>query len=199
MAGMVLLTRALSTTANVSKRACFGAGCYWGTDKFFKVDFNKKFPNTIKSGMVGFMNPDPNGQKKPSYREVCTGRTGHVEVYDFEWTGDATTYENMVKFFFQFHDPTTLDRQGNDRGTQYASAIFCYDEEQKKIAQKVKAELQELINKGKIGNYASKTVTTAIHDATTFYAAQGDHQDYLVNNPFGYCNHAYRFKDWPKL
>ena len=89
-----------------------------------------------------------------------------------------------------------MNRQGNDRGTQYASAIFCYDAKQKEIATKVKTELQDLVSKGKV-RYQEKNVATAIVDATVFYTAQEDHQAYLERNPFGYCNHAYRFTAWP--
>jgi peptide-methionine (S)-S-oxide reductase len=95
----------------------------------------------------------PSAKPNPTYREVCTGRTGHVEVYDCTFEGDELTYEKLVRHFFAFHDPTTLNRQGNDRGTQYASVIFCYDDVQKQIATKVKNELQELVSKGKVSNY----------------------------------------------
>lgn len=130
---------------------------------------------------------------------MCTGATQHVEVYDLEYSGDESTYENLVRHFFMWHDPTTINQQGNDRGTQYASAVFCYDDAQMRIAQKVKDELQLLLSSGKIPNYKNKDVSTAITAATTFYAAQEDHQEYLDKNPWGYCNHGYRFSQWPKL
>ena len=95
-------------------------------------------------------------------------------------------------------DPTTLNRQGNDVGTQYASLIFCQDEKQKKIAQNIKDEVQRLVDAGKI-KYAGKTVHTPIVDANPFYPAHEEHQAYLEKNPTGYCNHFYRFKDWPVL
>jgi peptide-methionine (S)-S-oxide reductase len=93
--------------------------------------------------------------ENPSYRQVCSGQTGHVEVYEVELAdpenvGRAAVYEDLIRYFFQFHDPTTLNRQGNDAGTQYASVIFVYDEEQRRIANKVKDELSELVNKGAI-------------------------------------------------
>lgn len=141
-----------------------------------------------------------------------------MEVYDFTFEGDEKAYEDLVKHFFMFHDPTTLNRQGNDRGTQYASAIFAYDEKQvrrlhqhsrnqilfviqsllfgmllqKEIASKVKAELQELVKKGKIPGYQGADVVTYITDATVFYPAHDEHQEYLEKNPLGYCNHGYR-------
>ena len=174
----------------------------------------------------------------PSYRDVCTGRTGHVEVLevrpdqgrrgrvavcsastlkrgcispvvprnvppqvdlaDPKGAGPAAVYEDLLKYFFMFHDPTTLNRQGNDAGTQYASVIFVHDEEQRRIANKVKAELQSLVSSGKVKGYSGKTVTTAVVAAGPFYLAQKAHQDYLNQNPDGYCNHRLRFKAWPK-
>ena len=95
--------------------ACFGAGCYWGTEKYFK----KQFPEQITHGKVGFMGPQ-SAPPNPSYQAVCSGTTGHVEVYNFKYTGGNEAYEAITRFFFQFHDPTTKDRQGNDQGTQYA-------------------------------------------------------------------------------
>lgn len=118
-------------------------------------------------------------------------------VYDFNFDGQSSTYEKLVKFFFSFHDPTTMNRQGNDVGTQYASVIYYYDENQKVIAEKVKDELQNIINSGKMSPYQGTLVTTSILPATIFYRAQEDHQSYLDKNPWGYCNHFYRFKEWP--
>lgn len=150
----------------------------------------------VTKGKVGFMSPLPDAPKNPSYRDVCTGKTSHVEVYDLEYDGNEDSYRSLCKFFFMFHDPTTLNRQGNDRGTQYASAIFYYDDKQKAIAQEVLDEVQKFVKEGKV-RYQERQVSTALHPATTFYAAQEDHQKYLENNPFGYCNHAFRFKEWP--
>ncbi len=180
-------------------QACFGAGCYWGTEKFFRHDFSKKHIDIgiIHEGQVGFMGPS-DAPKDPNYRDVCTGATGHVEVYDFVYSGGEAYFEELVKFFFQFHDPTTLNRQGNDRGTQYASVIYCYSEEQLQIASKVKKELQQLIDNGKIKGYKEKVVTTDIRRSTIFYPAHKEHQDYLIQNPNGYCNHRIRFGLWPK-
>ncbi len=117
-------------TALTKGRACFGAGCFWGTEKFF-ADFGKTFPNSgvIINGKVGYMGPK-HARENPDYDSVCTGKTGHVEVYNFEFMGNTDTYRNLVKHFFMFHDPTTANRQGNDVGTQYASVIFCYGAEQ---------------------------------------------------------------------
>ena len=182
-----------------AKRACFGAGCYWGTEKFFYHDFGKKNQTgAITDGQVGFMGPNE-AIKDPTYAEVKAGFTSHVEVFEFEFSGGRAYYEALVRFFFQFHDPTTLKRQGNDVGTQYASVIFCYDQAQFDIATKVKEELQQLITAGKIICFEGKTVTTDIRRATTFYPAHKEHQDYLTVNPSGYCNHRIRFPAWPSL
>lgn len=149
---------------------------------------------------VGFMSAVPNNPiPNPDYRQVCSGRTGYVEVLFVELNDPATTFEPLVRFFFQFHDPTTKDRQGNDTGTQYASAIFCSDDEQKKIATKVKGELQQLMDQGKVKQYTGKTVETAILSSNPFIEAHAEHQEYLAKNPRGYCNHAIRFKTWPAL
>lgn len=107
--------------------ATFGAGCYWGTEKFFATEFAEKFPGAILGTSVGFMNPDATARPNPSYMEVCmTGRTGYVEVAHVLFDSSKVDYEELVKFFYTFHDPTTKDRQGNDSGTQYASVIFTH-------------------------------------------------------------------------
>jgi peptide-methionine (S)-S-oxide reductase len=186
---------------NSANKACFGAGCYWGTEKFLFHDFNKKDTNDggkIVRGAVGFMGP-AEAPASPTYKDVCTGRTGHVEVYDCEFTGGLEFYEKMVRYFFQFHDPTIMNCQGNDKGTQYASVIYCYTEEQAAIANKVIKELQELLDGGKIKPYIESNVLCDVRRSSVFYLAQKEHQDYLENNPNGYCNHRIRFKEWPKV
>lgn len=142
--------------------------------------------------------PD-NPIKDPNYRQVCSGTTGYVEVLHLELNDPETNYEPLIRFFFQFHDPTTKDRQGNDAGPQYASVIFCDGAEQKKIATKVKNELQTLIDNKKINQYTNDQVTTEILDITPFVEAHEEHQEYLAKNPLGYCNHRIRFQNWPSL
>lgn len=187
--------------APIASTLALGAGCYWGTEKYIVKDFQKKYPGCIANAKVGFMNPDPNGMKDPSYRQVCSGRTGHVEVLNIELTSEASStpeiFEEMMKFFYQFHDPTTLNQQGNDSGSQYGSVVFCSSDEQKKIAENVKANLQQHVDSKKITSYQKKKVESAIVDYTTFYEAHEEHQEYLAKNPLGYCNHRYRFKSWP--
>jgi len=187
--------------APIASTLALGAGCYWGTEKYIVKDFQKKHPGCIANAKVGFMNPDPNGMKDPSYRQVCSGSTGHVEVLNIELTPEASAtpeiFEEMMRFFYTFHDPTTLNSQGNDRGTQYGSVVFCSDETQKGIAENVKSQLQGHIDAKNVKAYQKKKVETAVVDYTTFYEAHEEHQEYLANNPSGYCNHRYRFKDWP--
>lgn len=182
------------------EEACFGAGCYWGTEKYFKYKFMEQFEHlgSIVGGKVGFMGP-VDAPANPSYREVCSGTTNHVEVYHFQYSGGPAQYEALVRYFFQFHDPTTKNRQGNDKGTQYASVIYTYSDEQREIATRVKEELQALIDCGKLKPYSTKVVETDIRDSTIFYPAHDEHQDYLTVNPSGYCNHRIRFKEWPTL
>jgi peptide-methionine (S)-S-oxide reductase len=182
----------------LSNRVSLGAGCYWGTEKFVRKDFQKRFPNSVKSATVGFMSPDPNAVKNPSYRAVCSGSTGHVEVLEVELNDPAAHYEELLRFFYMFHDPTTKNRQGNDVGSQYASYIFTYDAEQETIAKRVTRELQDAISRGTLGScFEGETVRTKLGPANDFYAAEREHQDYLANNPGGYCNHYMRFKEWP--
>ena len=118
--------------------ATLGAGCFWGTEKYFANDFEKKHPGAVLGTSVGFMNPDPNAKPNPSYYSVCQGNTGHVEVLHMMFDNKVVSYEEVLKFFFMFHDPSTLDKQGNDSGSQYASAIFYHSKQQKQTAQKVK-------------------------------------------------------------
>mmetsp|Transcript_4791 Transcript_4791/g.9142 ORF Transcript_4791/g.9142 Transcript_4791/m.9142 type:complete len:194 (-) Transcript_4791:1584-2165(-) len=186
------------SSTQISSTLALGAGCYWGTEKYIKKEFNTLFPNSIKSASVGFMSPHENHPKNPSYRHVCSGTTGHVEVLNIELNDPSKHLEDLIRFFFLFHDPTTENRQGNDVGTQYASAIFVHDEEQRRIAIKVMDELQQAMDSGKLSSpYRGKKIVTQIHDATVFYPAHEEHQEYLMKNPNGYCNHYMRMKAWP--
>jgi len=108
-------------------------------------------------------------------------------------------YEELVKFFFQFHDPTTKNSQGNDSGTQYASYIFTTDDEQKKVANKIITDLQALMDAKRLICFKKNTVETLVADYTTFFPAQESHQEYLEKNPNGYCNHRVLFAEWPEL
>jgi peptide-methionine (S)-S-oxide reductase len=120
-----------------------------------------------------------------------------AQVYDFDFIGGTKAYKDLCQFFFQMHDPTTFNRQGNDAGTQYASVIYCYSKEQFDIANAVRQELQTLVDDGKVSTYSEKTIKTDIRMATLFHEAKSEHQDYLAKNPRGYCNHRIRFQPWP--
>ena len=184
----------------LSNQVALGAGCYWGTEKYVTKNFQEKFPGSIKSAKVGFMSPfDSPSMKNPSYQQVCTGQSGHVEVLMVELNEPEKHFEELTRFFFQFHDPTTKNRQGNDVGFQYASFVFCGDEEQSKIAQRVRDEVQGLIDAGALRVYASNSVTTLVTPLKKFTAAHAAHQRYLEKHPNGYCNHRMRFKQWPEL
>lgn len=182
---------------SMSKTLAIGAGCYWGTEKYVVKDFQKKFPGSIEDASVGFMSPNDNAKSNPSYREVCTGTTGHVEVLNVVLKDPDAHFEELVKFFFMFHDPTTKNRQGNDVGTQYASVLFCSDNQQIAVATKVKEDLQKAIHKKLVTSYDRDTVETGIVPYTKYYPAHEEHQKYLEKNPSGYCNHRYRFREWP--
>jgi len=141
------------------------------------------------------MNPSSNpGNSMPTYKEVCSSRTGYVEVLRVELS-DNKYFENLIRFFFGIHDPTTKNRQGADRGSQYASFIFCSDREQMDIAERVKKEVQDLIDAGIVRCFAGRTVQTQIVMTTKFVVAGKKHQDYLLKNPTGYCNHFIRQRD----
>ena len=176
----------MSENTEISKKLALGAGCYWGTEKYVKKNFQEMFPNSIMNAKVGFMSPDPNAMKNPTYRQVCSGSTGHVEVLDVELNDPEKHFEELVKFFFQFHDPTTKNRQGNDTGTQYASCIFCSDEKQMNIAKKVINELQQHIDSGNVTSYSNLKVETYVAKTNTFYEAHEEHQEYLMKHPSGY-------------
>jgi len=157
------------------EKACFGAGCFWGVEKWYK----KQFPN-LKNIAVGYMG---GSKHSPTYEQVCTGTTGHAEVLYFEFDPRTTKYEDLVTFFFRVHDPTTLNRQQGDVGTQYRSAIFFYTPEQEKIAHQVKTRVQEE------KRFGTKPIVTEITPAGEFCKGEPNHQQYLDRNPNGYCTH----------
>jgi len=150
----------------------FGNGCFWCTEAVFQ---SIKGVKSVVSGYMG-------GQvKNPSYKEVCTGKTGHAEVLQVEYDADEISFDELLLIFFKTHDPTTLNRQGNDVGTQYRSAIFYYDDAQKRQAEAMIRKLTE-------EQVYAKPIVTEITPATEFYRAEDYHQDYFKNNPHNpYC------------
>jgi len=162
----------------MTTKATFAAGCFWGVEKWFL----KEFP-ALKSTAVGYLGGTA---ANPSYQDVCTGKTGHAEVLQLEYD-DQIKYEDLCTFFFRIHDPTTKNRQGNDRGSQYRSAIFFHTPEQEATARRIKDEVQA--NDKAMKKYEGKEIVTEIAPASTFYKAEDYHQKYLFANPGGYCNH----------
>ncbi len=152
--------------------ATFGAGCFWGVEKLFAEQ------EGVVSTRVGYLGGD---LKNPSYEQVCSGRTGHAEVVEITFDPARTTFAELLQVFWSYHDPTTLNRQGNDIGTQYRSAIFYHSEEQRAIAERSKAVLEK-------ARIFKDPIVTEIVPASDFYAAEEYHQKYLKKNPFGYCN-----------
>jgi len=157
-----------------------GAGCFWCVEAVF-VELNGV--RSVTSGYMG------GHVKNPAYREVCNGTTGHAEVAQLKYDPLVVTLEMILEVFWQTHDPTTLNRQGADVGTQYRSAIFYHDQEQKRAAENLRNELD------KSGAFRSPIVTEIV-PATDFYAAENYHQDYYaLNGEQGYCQMVIR----PKL
>lgn len=152
--------------------ATFAAGCFWGIEAYFK---RLKGVKRTTVGYTGGTIPDPN------YQLVCTGRTGHAESIEIEFDPLVITYEKLLAHFWKAHDPTSLNRQGNDRGTQYRSAIFFHTAEQERASLKAKADLER-------SKRFKKKVVTEIVPASRFYPAEEYHQDYLDKNPGGYCH-----------
>ena len=151
----------------------FGMGCFWGAEKkFWQLD-------GVYSTLVGYSaGVTPN----PTYQEVCSGMTGHNEVVLVIYDPEIISYEALLKVFWESHNPTQGMRQGNDRGTQYRSGIYCYSAEQKSIAEGSKQKFQMLLSQNGLDE-----ITTEIIDAAKFYYAEDYHQQYLAKNPNGYC------------
>lgn len=160
------------TSSAQRETATFGNGCFWCTEAIFK---SLKGVETVESGYSG-------GKiKNPTYREVCSGLTGHAEVIQITFDPSVISYDELLEVFWQTHDPTTLNRQGADVGTQYRSAVFYHSPEQKEAAEKYKAEL----NRQKVFD---KPIVTEITAFDIFYKAEDYHQNYYANNPNqGYC------------
>ncbi|QKZ11782.1 peptide-methionine (S)-S-oxide reductase MsrA [Spirosoma sp. KUDC1026] len=163
----------MTTNSSVKlEKATFGTGCFWCTEALYES----------LDGVIDAVSGYEGGQKaNPTYKEVCTGTTGHAECVEVTYDPSKITYQELLEAFFRSHDPTTLNRQGADVGTQYRSVIFYHNDEQKQLAQTAKDELN------KAGAYANPIVTE-ISPATTFYEAEAYHQSYFANNPNqGYC------------
>jgi peptide-methionine (S)-S-oxide reductase len=155
-----------------TRKATFGAGCFWGVEVAFR-----QVPGVLNAE-AGY---EGGSLTNPSYEDVCTGRTGHAEVVEVTFDPAGVSYEQLVDVFFTHHDPTTLNRQGPDRGTQYRSAIFYHDEEQRGVAEAAR----ERWNRS--GRWRSPIVTE-VTPASTFYRAEEYHQRYLEKHGLANCH-----------
>jgi peptide-methionine (S)-S-oxide reductase len=155
------------------QQAVFGLGCFWGAERLFWT-----IPG-VYSTAVGYAGGET---KNPSYDEVCSGFTNHTEAVLVVYDPKRVSYEQLLKVFWEGHDPTQGMRQGNDAGTQYRSAIYAYGDAQLQAAQASKAAFQAELKKKGFG-----TITTEIRAAPEFYYAEDYHQQYLGKNPNGYC------------
>ncbi|MGQ9873010.1 peptide-methionine (S)-S-oxide reductase MsrA [Leptodesmis sp.] len=153
--------------------AMFGMGCFWGAERKF---WQQPGVFTTAVGYAAGITPNP------TYREVCTGMTGHNEVVFVVYDPNVISYDQLLKVFWENHDPTQGMRQGNDVGTQYRSGIYTYSDEQQKLAEASRDRYQVALNKAGYG-----PITTEILDAPPFYYAEDYHQQYLAKNPGGYC------------
>jgi len=160
------------SSSGKTETATFGGGCFWCTEAIFK---SLKGVETVESGYSG------GKLKNPTYKEVCSGLTGHAEVIQLTFDPSVISFSELLEVFWETHDPTTLNQQGADRGTQYRSVVFYHSPQQKEEADKYKAELNT-------ENVFGKPVVTEITALEKFYKAENYHQDYFANNSTqGYC------------
>lgn len=152
--------------------ATFGSGCFWCSEAVFQ---SREGVQTVTSGYMG------GSVANPTYEQVCTGNTGHAEVIQVEYDPAVVSFPELVDLFFRSHDPTTLNRQGADIGTQYRSAIFCHTPEQLQAAEELKQKYDS-------AGHFSSPIVTQIREAETFYPAEDYHQDfYARNKTHPYC------------
>jgi peptide methionine sulfoxide reductase msrA/msrB len=162
--------------APMHETAILAGGCFWGMEEIIR-----KIPGVTKT-TVGYTGGTT---ANPTYEDVCTGGTGHAEAIQVKFDSTRLSYESLLDYFFRMHDPTTLNRQHNDVGTQYRSAIFYTSDAQKQTAEKVKAQWDK-------SSKFKRPITTEVTAATRFYSAEDYHQKYLLKNPGGYTCHILR-------
>lgn len=156
-----------------TEEAFFAFGCFWGCERLF---WTLDGVHSTSVGYAGGVTPNP------TYREVCTGRTGHAETVRVVFDPARVSYADLLRVFWENHDPTQGMRQGNDIGTQYRSAIYAATAEQRRLAEESRSDYAERLRGAGYG-----AVTTEIEDAPPFYYAEEYHQQYLAKNPDGYC------------
>jgi len=153
-------------------KATFGAGCFWGVEEAFRQ------VSGVVSTQVGYLGGT---LENPTYRDVCTGRSGHAEVVEVTFDRHQVSYDTLLDLFWEMHDPTQFNRQGPDIGTQYRSAIFFHDSEQEAAAKASKAKLDE-------SGTLRRPVATVIEQAMTFFRAEENHQQYLEKQGLSSCH-----------
>jgi peptide-methionine (S)-S-oxide reductase len=166
---------ALNVNESQLETATFGSGCFWCTEAIFlNVDGVHKVESGYEGGRV----------KNPTYKEVCSGLTGHAEVIQLKYDPSVVSYDELLEVFWQTHDPTTLNRQGADEGTQYRSAVFYHNDEQKQKAEYYKNKLES-------EKVFDNPIVTEITPASTFYKAEDYHQNYYnLNSTQPYCSYV---------
>ena len=155
-----------------TETAMFGAGCFWGVEETFRQI------EGVTATAVGYSGGNTDD---PTYRDVCGGQTGHAEVVHVEFDPDRLAYDKLIDVFWKCHDPTTMNRQGPDVGSQYRSAIFTFSDQQQEAAQ---ASKQRAVADGRFG---ARTIVTQIEQAKPFYRAEEYHQQYVAKNGGGAC------------
>ncbi|HVP59508.1 MAG TPA: peptide-methionine (S)-S-oxide reductase MsrA [Myxococcaceae bacterium] len=155
------------------EQALFGMGCFWGAERLF---WQMPGVTVTAVGYAGGLTPNP------TYKEVCSGRTGHAEVVLVVFDPKVTSYEKLLRTFWENHDPTQGMRQGNDVGTQYRSAIYAFSDDQRRAAEASREAYQKMLTAAGHGQ-----ITTEIREAPEFFYAEDYHQQYLAKNPGGYC------------
>jgi peptide-methionine (S)-S-oxide reductase len=158
---------------NSNQYALFGAGCFWGVEEAFRTR------KGVVSTLVGYAG---GSVKNPTYEQVCSDETGHAEVVHIEYNENEISYEELLRIFWDNHNPTQLNRQGWDVGKQYRSVIFYFSEEQKRAAEKSKKELE------KSKKWGDKKIVTSIEPAPAFYRAEEHHQKYLMKRGKTSCH-----------
>ncbi|WP_420583362.1 peptide-methionine (S)-S-oxide reductase MsrA [Reichenbachiella sp.] len=176
---LLIFAHSLSAQTKNMEIATFGNGCFWCTEAIFQE------LKGVSKAISGYMGGEV---KNPTYKEVCSGTTGHAEVLQITYDPSLITFDELLEVFWKTHDPTTLNRQGNDVGTQYRSAVFYHNEEQKDLATQYKTKLDT-------SNAWNDPIVTEITEADTFYPAEDYHQEYFsLNGSQPYCNFVIRPK-----
>jgi peptide-methionine (S)-S-oxide reductase len=172
----VLGTPLLPPFPEGTERAVFGRGCFWGAERVF---WHLPGVYSTSVGYAGGLTPNA------TYEEVCSGRTGHTEVVQVVFDPAKISYDELLRVFWEGHDPTQGMRQGNDVGTQYRSTVYTFSDDQQKVAEESRDRYQAEL---RLAGYG--TITTEIEPAGEFYYAEDYHQQYLSKNPNGYCGHG---------